>query len=63
MAEQALAAAVARRGETGKEISRSRQSVAAVLPSAGMREEKHAHQFRNVSRDPLEMIYCICCRI
>lgn len=63
MAEQALSAAVACKGEQGKEISRSSRSVAAVLQSARMQKEKHTHQFLNVSGDPLKIIYCVCCRI
>lgn len=46
-----------------KEIRQSSRSVAAALQPAGMREEKHAHQFLNVSRDPLEIIYCVCRRL
>lgn len=49
--------------KAGERDQSEQQSVAAVLQPARMQKEKHTHQFLNVSRDPLEIIYCICCRI
>lgn len=60
--DQAPSVAFTCEGKQGK-ISQSSQSVAAVLQSARTQGEKHTHQFLNVSRDPLEIIYCVCCRL
>lgn len=43
---------------------RSEQAERRCSPAGSQdAEEKHSHQFLNVSRDPLEIIYCVCCRI